>query len=156
MRFQSATVLMTLWTFVSFSLPTQAQVNRGQAQKCNAAVLAGKQRLETGRNLQVEIRRVNLSQNYPDHPANRPFNYQFVMKGKPAEAVMNSPKLMTAIAAEVIQACNSVSRVTFALANSGWYHSLGLGVNGKLIWFECLDPRPGSNQKLPWGKQYCT
>lgn len=124
------------------------------AAQCNRAVLRAKNRLEQVKNVQVDrMRRYSLREIYSDAPADRPFSYGFGIRGNGADAVMNSPKFLTALTREIVSGCSDVSAVSFNVSESDWMVRYGLLKNGNVGEFTCLDPEPGLRPK--WGTLIC-
>lgn len=138
-----------------FSLPSVKAQNLAKVEDCTATITAAQNNLKNGRNLELAIRREDISNDYPDHPENRNYNYLFLMEGAATDSIMNSPQLMKKIAKKIIDNCGSVGSVTFALNYSGWKYSIGLLPNGTIDFFECLEPDDNDN-KINWGQEYCS
>jgi hypothetical protein len=139
-------------------LPSIAQTT--SPNSCLEAIQAGKQRLESIKNIQsVNVKQYDIASRYPDHPIDRSQRYIYSMKGPAVDSVMGSPKLMTSIAQSIIKKCETVGSVTFALASSGWGISAGLLSDGRIDVFKCLehpDPRLEIEREIPWGEEYCS
>jgi hypothetical protein len=144
-------------TIESWKLIAQAlQAEEAQQNKdCTATVAIAQKNIETGRNIEVAVRSEDTSKNYPDHPANRPYSYVFILKGSASESIMNSPKFMKSIAEKIITNCNSVGAVSFAVSQTGWRYSIGLRSDGKLDFFDCLE-HDGVDITLKWGQKDCS
>lgn len=142
---------------VNILLPSVPSMVNAQStsQNCEKILTRNQNRLEQGRNLQVKIERNNLSQQYPDHPEGRPHEYVFILKGSAANSVMASPKLVTAIAQEVIQHCNSAAMVSFGIANTSTVDSFAVFPDGRVAVVQCLEPGRPPNPPLQWGQKYC-
>lgn len=145
------TRLIALNALLILVLPIQVAEGR---RDCTATIAAAQNHIETGRSVSVTVRSTDISKNYPDHPTKRPYNYQFALEGAASESIMNSPKFMKSIAMKIINNCDSVGSVTFAVNHTGWGYSIGL-IQGKLDFFECLEPDE-SNRELTWGQEYCS
>ncbi len=139
--------------FFSFDPVGVAQTNDAT---CRAAIAAGRNRLAQGRNLRVRGVMQSLTSSYEDYPRGRSQSYLYAMTGRSAEAVMASPQLMRAIAQPVIQNCPTIGMVSIGVDRSGFIASLGLFNDGKIDFFECVEPSANSPRFLPWGKRYCT
>lgn len=133
----------------------------GQSTRtCTQVILDAQNRLETGRDLTVELRRDNLSRNYPDYPENHPDEYIWALRGSATSDVLASPQMMKAIAVEIINTCDSVGAVTFARDQSGQLGRYGLMPDGSIKGFKCaedfgIELGRENNQKPQWGMQFC-
>jgi hypothetical protein len=68
-------------------------------------------------------------------------------------AVLSSPQMLTSLSNGVIQNCNLVSVVTYALNRSDLLNSYGL-INNTVQGFEC-PPNYGRGTRILWGFQHC-
>lgn len=125
-----ATGLIALNIFLSPTMTVRAQEVR--KQDCTAAIANAQKRIETGRSVEVIVRSSEISQEYPDHPADRLYQYKLLLQGNASESIMNSPQFMKLIAEPIINNCNTVGLVTFAVYQSGWNLSIGLMPEGKI------------------------
>ncbi len=139
--------------FFSFDPVGVAQTNDAT---CRVAIAAGRNRLAQGRNLRVRGVMQSLTSFYKDYPRGRDQSYLYAMTGRSADAVMASPQLMRAIAQTVIQNCPAIGMVFIGVDRSGFIASVGLFNDGKIDFFECVEPSANSPRFLPWGKRYCT
>jgi hypothetical protein len=124
-------------------------------QTCEAAIGNGRERITAGRSITiVRTSIVDGSQDYSDHPDDRPQIVQFRLDGKAADSVMESPVFQKAIALKIINSCGSVGAVIFERDRTDWSTTFGLMPNGTIKQFECVDPDPERN-KISWGQQVC-
>lgn len=73
-----------------------------------------------------------------------------------SESIMNSPSLLTEYSLRIIKGCESVSRATFGLNESGYLRSFSYHDNNTVRPDTCIDPTPGEyNPPLEWGSTYC-
>jgi hypothetical protein len=143
--------------FATFSSHIFFLAQKSPSYNCSEALEVGKNRLASIKNIQkVSMGQYNVSQQYPDHPINRPQRYSYAMKGAAVPAVMASPKLMENIAQNIIGSCETVGSVTFSLAQSGWGISVGLSTDGSVKVFKCLDYDRNEQKNLLWGEEYCS
>ena len=68
---------------------------------------------------------------------------------------------MMSISRSIIESCNTVSKVTFGVANTGWGTSIGYFPNGRVAAFKCAEDLgifPGRNarENLSWGVEFCS
>ncbi len=142
---------------LSPSLPAYGQQ---PARTCTQAKASAQRRLTALRNLTVRTQTRSIASDYPDHPVGRPNSHGLIMRGRAAESVLQSPQMMTAIATDIITACETVSMVTFSLDGSGWFLNIGLLPGGTIGGFRCAEEvgvQPGSGvDRLSWGLQYCS
>lgn len=151
--------LATLSTLlIPFALLAKAQQ---PSQNCQSALTAALDQLERARNMkQIFVSDHDVSQTYSNYPDGRSQGYVFAMEGAAARSVMNSPKLMMSLSRTIIQSCNSVGMVTFAIHRSDWGYTIGLISDGQISFFECaedfgINPED-TGQGLKWGIQYCS
>lgn len=147
---------LSLTALLGLTPPLQAQemVSPPVTPSCTATLTNAQKRLESGRQLKVGVTSNDVTQSYADHPSNRPFEYTFVLRGPANRAVMHSPKFIATIATDVIQACETVSLVTFVVADTDHMYLLGLMPNGQVEAFDCLEPtRIG--KRPAWGQVVC-
>lgn len=147
------TVLNT-FLVLSASLPLRAE---GKPRDCTMTIATAQKRLTTGRDVEVNIKSFDISEDYPDHPDNRPMTYLLILKGAATESIMRSPRFQKAIATEIIKSCESVGVVTFGMDGTGWGQSVGVLPGGRIDNFECVE-HPGSRgvpKKLIWGQEFC-
>lgn len=130
----------------------QAQEVKSE-KDCAGTIVNAQSAIEKGRNVQVVIRSNDISEDYPDHPDNRPYGYNFSMQGAATNTIMSSPKFMEIIATRIIRNCDSVGLVSFGFDNSDNFETLGLIKDGTVKYFKCLDP--GHNVKINWGYIIC-
>lgn len=148
------TGLIAVDALLFVALPLQAKEVKGKID-CTATIAAAQNHLEAGRNVEVTIRSSDISESYPDHPKSRSFNYKFLLSKEASESIMNSSNLIKSIANKIINNCRSVGSVTFGINQTGWSQSIGLMPDGKVKFFECLEPNE-SSKELSWGQEYCS
>jgi|GEM_PF-2205521 len=66
-----------------------------------------------------------------------------------------SPQLMTMISKDVIEHCETVSKVSFNLDQTDWEDTYGLLGQGRVGEFRCVEPGRGSGASLAWGYNTC-
>lgn len=121
-------------------------------QECNAALGGLGRLLLSGRQLDVTgASYLPISNSYRAFPSDRPLELSITITGEDANAVMNSPQLLTTISRAFIAGCRPVGLVTFGVEYSGWINSFGV-VNGSVAPFQCVDL---GEQEPVWGYQYC-
>ena len=136
-----------------FSSSAQAQ-NRKFSVECNAALQAAKNQIQKNRKVKVvDAGRLDISQNYINYPASRPFSYGFYLAGPATESILNSDKLLTTIANDIINKCSSISIVDFGKHQTDWGVTYGLLSNNKIGSFQCINPN--YSKKLNWGYVVC-
>jgi hypothetical protein len=62
---------------------------------------------------------------------------------------------MTALATDVVQACETVSLVTFTVAGTDYMHLLGLMPGGQVEAFDCLEMTGNTEERLTEGQRFC-
>ncbi len=139
------------------ALPARSQQ---PARTCAQAKASAQRRLTALRELTLRTETRNISTTFPDHPVGRPNSYALVMRGRATESVLQSRQFMTAIATDIITACETVGMVTFALDGSGYFLDIGLLPGGTVGFFRCAEdvgvrPGPGGG-RLSWGLQFCS
>lgn len=144
--------LIALNASLTFALPLQAQA-KNQKSDCTATVASAQKYIEKGRDIEVTASISDISSEYPDHPNNRPYKYVFVLEGKASFAILDSPIFMKIIASKVINNCNSVSLIVFAVNKTDVYNSIGLMPGGNTEFFKCL--KYGEKAKESWGEEFC-
>jgi len=105
-------------------------------QQCLSAITGAKNKLENGRQLKIISSHIN-DVGSSDHPQNRPHALNFTMQGASVGSVLTSPVFMNSIAEKVINNCNSISMVAFALTDTDWAEAFGLMPNQKVEPFKC-------------------
>jgi hypothetical protein len=141
------------------SLPAAAQ-NRKFSVECNAALQRAKVRIQKNRKVKVvHTDQQNISQDYKhdkNYPKNRPFSYQFGLRGPATESILNSEKFLTIIAKNIIDNCSSISIVEFGEYQTDHVATYGLLENNEVGRFKCLDvDDPRARKKLDWGQTVC-
>ncbi len=160
LRFTNS-LLLTI-AIATLTLPLASPASSQQPTRtCAQAKSAAQRRLTTIRNLTLRTETRNFSSSYPDYPAGRPSGYVLIMKGQAVDSVLRSRQFMTAIATDIITACDTISVVTFGRDGSGEFVNLGLLSNGTIDFFKCaedfgINPEPGSEGRLRWGLSYCS
>lgn len=136
-----------------FSSSAQAQARKPSVE-CNAALQRAKKQIQKNRNVKVVYTgQENISQDYKSYPTNRPFSYQFGLRGPATESILNSDKFLTIIATDIINNCPSISMVAFGEYQTDHGGAYGLFKNNTVAAFECVDP--GTTIKLSWGQIVC-
>lgn len=153
-----ALIHLPLWISLSltpFSLSQPAHAKE-PTSTCPAALQSVQAQLKAKPNLEiVSVTKRTVTEAYPDHPNGRPDWYVFSLRGRSAESLLNSPRLMTTLASQIIRNCETTSLVLFGLANSGYTALLGLMPDGSIQPFECLEPGRGASNRPAWGKTIC-
>ena len=145
--------LISLDILLLLSTPLRAQEVK-ETGECAATVAEMHDLIEKNRDVLVSVSRRDISKEYPDHPLNRPNSYEFVMKGSATGTIGNSPEFVKIIAKRIVNSCNSVSLINFAIYESeGYFTTIGLMPNGKMEIFGCYFGNQG--EKEVWGKQFC-
>jgi hypothetical protein len=125
-------------------------------QDCATTLIEVRDSLEQGRDVSVlEIRRSDVSTNYADYPAGRPISYRFKLSGSAAADIMNSSRLMTTLSQEIIESCDTVSKVTFGVDQTDWESTYGLLGQGRVEGFRCVEAGRGQSSSLAWGYKFC-
>ncbi|MFM2060639.1 MAG: hypothetical protein RLZZ507_309 [Cyanobacteriota bacterium] len=139
-----------------FSSVAEAQ-NTKFTVECNAALQRAKKQIQKNRKVKVvHTDQEDISQHYKhdkSYPQNRPFSYEFGLRGAATESILNSDKLLTIIAKDIIDNCPSISMIKFGEYATDHGGAIGLLRNNKVEPFECVDP--GENIKLSWGQIVC-
>lgn len=135
-------------------LPAHAQTDN---QDCSVTVVAVRNELEKGRDLQVILVEIqDLSQEYQDYPTGRPLNYHFRIEGSAADDVMVSTQFLKALSTRVINSCSSAGGVDFGVNRTGWSETYGYIGPGRVEAFRCVEPnRNQPNRILAWGYHFC-
>lgn len=94
----------------------------------------------------------SLAEEYSDFPAERAYGVYIGIEGQAAINVLNSPQLLTSISSQLIEECDSVSMVKFAMHQTDLNVIFGL-VGGSVLSFECTEPSPG--RITQWGTTVC-
>jgi|LakMenEpi03Aug12_release.lakeMendotaPanAssembly.Ray.scaffolds.fasta_scaffold174890_3 hypothetical protein len=151
-----ATGLIIANIMLLFSSSAQAQ-NRKISVECNAALQRAKKQIQKNRKVKVVYTgQEDISQHYKSYPKNRPFSYQFGLRGPATETILNSDQFLTIIAKNIIDNCPSISRVEFGESNTDNVATYGLLSNSKVTWFKCIgEDDPGTTIKPRWGEVVC-
>ncbi|MTJ19285.1 MULTISPECIES: hypothetical protein [unclassified Dolichospermum] len=139
-----------------FSSSAQAQAKKPSVE-CNAALQRAKKQIQKNRKVKVVYTgQEDISQHYKSYPTNRPFSYEFGLKGPATDSILNSDKFLTIIATDIINNCPSISRVEFGESNTDHVATYGLLSNNKVGWFKCIgEDDPGTTIKPMWGQVVC-
>ncbi|MGB7414562.1 MAG: hypothetical protein WA902_10175 [Thermosynechococcaceae cyanobacterium] len=157
MRTQS---LLSTFLLISAPLVTMSAIAQPADldAQCNAAIEAGKTQLKEVPNLtliQLNPWR-DVSQDYSGlKPDQKPLSYAYILKGEGMQNVASSPLFMSAISANIINHCPTVSMIRFGTYASGRFVTYGLMPDGAIKAFECLGGGLGEIEKPAWGKVYC-
>ena len=131
----------------------------GQAQSdtdCAAAISAVEQRIESFGRVQVAYKDYrDISSQYTDAPAGRPYEYIYGLEGARASDVLNSPVTAADMAGNIFENCSSVGTVSFGIHQTGIAYTLGWSANGEWIEFQCQES-DDFTELLSWGEKYCT
>lgn len=146
--------MIAINTFAILSIPTTLRAE--DSRSCTTALFKVQNQLSANRGVETSMRILDVSKTYPSYPNGRPMKYVFLLRGSAAESVMKSSQLLKSTAIDVIQNCNSVGMVSFAIWASGWSHSVGIMPGGKFDFFECIEPDRSRPTQIVWGQQYCT
>lgn len=73
---------------------------------------------------------------------------------KASRALMENEAVQRRYANLIVESCSDVSRVTYALNNSGYYNSWSL-LNGQIRVDECIQHIGPMTPKPEWGQQIC-
>lgn len=99
---------------------------------------------------------------YADHPLGKPYEYIFSMRGSAIDSIFKSPQMLRQLTTQIINACDSISAVTYGRWGSGEAYSVGLLHNGQIDLFTCAEElgiypgRRQGNRRLRWGVQFCS
>jgi len=154
-----AVLCLSLWVqtmLLAVQATPSAQASPAQAQSgsCKTTLLAVRSRLAQIKNVTVtHVDQFDRSKLYSDFPVGRPMSYNFRLKGRGAEAVMQSPKFLAGLSQRLITDCASVGAAQYGVDETDWYLTFGLMPNGQIKAFECVEPAP--ELKLKWGYQIC-
>lgn len=135
-----------------FAQPGSAQSEAA----CAAAINAVEQRIESLGRVQVAYKDYrDISSQYTDAPAGRPYEYIYGMEGDRALDVLNSPVTAANMAGNIFENCGSVGTVSFGIHQTGIAYTVGWSADGEWISFQCQadDDYTGL---LTWGQKYCT
>lgn len=131
----------------------------GQAQTqadCTAAINAVEQRIESLGNVQVAYKDYrDVSSQYSDAPAGRPYDYVYGLEGNRALDVLNSPVTAADMAGNIFENCSSVGTVSFGINQTGIAYTLGWSADGEWIEFQCQEG-DDYTEILSWGERHCT
>lgn len=124
---------------------------------CNYALIAAHRKLLNLKRMEsLTMTTIQVARQYPDHPADRPGGYEFLMVGPGGYDALASEKTLASISTAIITRCPAVSMVSF-LAHPEGHTTYGL-VNNQVKGFDCYDAydlRQSPNPKPPWGYQAC-
>lgn len=125
--------------------------------KCNAAIQASNKQIDKGREVVVRTRVYITpeSSRNANYLTKRPLAYTFSLGGNAASGVMNSPQLMQSISSDIINACSSVSSVSFSVSETDWTVIYGLFEHGQVKRFQCLKEDLLPAKKVHWGYFQC-
>jgi hypothetical protein len=128
----------------------------GKNSKCDAAIQATSKQIEKGWEVVIRTRVHITSALLGDatYLANRPLGYTISLGGIAASGIMNSPQLMHSISSDIINACSSVSSVSFNVSETDWTAIYGLFEQGQVKRFQCVKDLKPTN-KIHWGYIYC-
>jgi len=141
--------LLSLDVLLVLSTPLRAQEN----DSCTATITNAQNLIKKGRDIVVSVSTKDIDKQYPDHPENRAYSYQFVIDINAYGAVETSPNFMKIIASRIVNSCQDVSLVIFAKSVSDVFVYVGLMPDGEMKFFDCSDN--STNEIQPWGKRSC-
>lgn len=155
MRIVLCSILSTFG--VTASIIPLAQPGQAQSQTaCTAAINAIEQRIESLGRVQVVYQDYrDISSQYLDAPAGRPYEYIYGLEGDRALDVLNSPVTAADMAGNIFESCSSVGNVSFGIYQTGIAYTLGWSADGEWITFQCQDDDDYTGL-LSWGEKYCT
>jgi hypothetical protein len=154
--FVSFFLLSSIYSF--FCLPVTSQSASLSDKQCANTLGGTKTRLNKIKSLQLmPIKIMNISQNqYIDSPANRSKILYLNIVGSGGENLMNSPKLMQDISANIIKNCNSIAAISFNIAQTDWGEIYGIVADGSVVRFKCSEMKSDmSDTRLVWGNHVC-
>jgi hypothetical protein len=156
MRSFFLTALVTLGNLTSLIAPA-AQAQTATLQDCSATVIAVRNELERGRDLEVVLVETrDLTQSYADYPVGRPLSYYFRIDGTAADDVMLSPRFLTTLSTQIINRCPSAGSVDFGVNRTDWSKTYGYMGEGRVEAFRCVEPdRNRGDRQLAWGYDIC-
>jgi hypothetical protein len=143
----------------SVSLPVNAGSPIPSGKECDAALSTAKSNLLRIKDLKiVKVAKSDLRQrvNEQEIPKGRSQDVTFNLTGRGAKNFMHSPKLMTAISANLINNCKSTASITYGYDRTDVFQIYGIFQDGTIQAFKCISPRqakPGT--KSAWGTQLC-
>jgi hypothetical protein len=137
MRFS---LLSLFCAIVLLPSPVSAEESAVSPQ-CQKAIDAGASRLKSirGLNLISQSSFVATEDIAAKLPEGRPRSISLTIDGKAANATMRSPKLITSIGSEILQACSDVSTVSIGVNRSSWSETVGIFDDGSIKLFLCAD-----------------
>ena len=121
--------------------------------QCQAALNEATNTVEEVPSVQMSTMDIrSLAEEYSDFPAERAHGVYIGIEGQAAINVLNSPQLLTSISSQLIEECDSVSMIKFAIHQTDWNVVFGL-VDGSVLSFECIEPSLGRIRQ--WGTTVC-
>ena len=135
-------------------LPVRAQGMFVETKEYVNAISSVEIQLTTDRQLMLEQFEINDRNAPGTSPEGRPHQYAFGISGSATETVMSSNVLMSTLATQIIDNCNSISSVSFGEWGTGLFWVYGLVPNGEVEFFKCREDHfhGGGYRDLVWGK----
>jgi len=115
----------------------------GSTEICQSSIVDAVGNIETDRELEVSVSPVTLDQFYATVPANRGDGVDVTLSGPAALSVMFSPQMLSAIANELVDNCDSVGAVVFRSDESEFERTFGV-VPGGVASRPASEPARGS------------
>lgn len=136
-----------------------AQPAFSQADACDRAINHITTTLQENGSIDIELK---VSDNTENAPSGRPVTLMVGMgsrtssreQGQRIINILNSPQLLISLTRNIVNNCNRVSAVEYALRYSDYIRTFGL-VDGEIKVFECINSRRGNPVNPRWGQQIC-
>lgn len=131
---------------------------------CSTAMVSALDTLYEGREVDVLVDAVQLSQRFETVPANRSNGVSMGLSGPAALSVMFSPQFLTRLSSGVIRDCTTVGAVVFEATEAGFDRTFGYlprqaAVDSNEVpvdEFGCAGLSEADTSELPeWGDQMC-
>lgn len=119
-------------------------------------------RIKEASQINVEFKLLKLSSYWQNSaPPQRIYEFLVALGNleqiRQADAVMNSPQMLKAMATQIIDSCPNIGAVSYNQKHTGYTRTFGLLPNG-VREFECVEIDHGRNisgRTLSWGQQVC-
>ncbi|MEB3342237.1 hypothetical protein [Okeania sp.] len=152
-------------SFVAIASPAVTTMQLSLRVSCQDAIASVKRKIQQNRNILVRFEARDIA-NYGWETGKIPRGKKILeinmgemgmkgMKGNRQDMlnVMNSPKLLSSLASEVINGCNDVSGINIGISHTDYGRMYGL-VGDRVQPFKCLSA-DRSRRNLPWGYMVC-